>query len=418
MSHVSSVRFQSTEYPTWTVTGNQYADFGYGWVHLTGVWAYTGGLFHTYDRVVSITHPGPPYRCGSSVSIGHARDGSKEIQGYGDYIVGNRKYSGGFICDGSWSNLGQVADPQRVALDEFSGAARFAASQYGAEAWRKYAPGKSMADAAVFIGELKDVPRMLRDTAWWFFRHWKGHRTRKAANAWLNTQFGWLPFLSDLSKFHYAWKNADRMIKHIRRYNNQWRRYGGSVVEKEDSVIMASSDSQTAHSPIMLTQYYLSPSDTGSFTRSKVTQTNVWCSGQFRYWIPNIDDVNWDSHVRMQLSGLHVTPALVWELTPWSWLIDWFVNVDDYLNNMTSGWASNLVAREAYCMAQRSEIIRVESQHRMHYANVTLNNTWDLSLIGKGRATMSPFGVGLSQSDLTPRQLSILAALGISRLSL
>lgn len=423
MSHVSSVKSNDQMFPVspGIYLGTSYVMYQGNWAKTIDRYFNTGGLVRQYERCMSTTHPGPPYKCGGAFSHFKYEDGGKYLANSGTYFdsatVSLRKYVGGFVCTGSAGQNGlDVTDLSDIGTANYSRAADFAAEQYRSQAWRMYAPGKPLADAAVFIGELKDVPKMLRGTAKFFFDNWRERRitSRRAADAWLNTQFGWFPFLRDLAKFHNAWQNADRMIKHIRAYNNKWRKFGGPVRNLLEQELIGEG-AYTKHSPTLESSFYKSFSgSTGSHKRYRNVSDLVWCSGLFRYWIPNINDVNWESYAKMQLYGLSVTPKLVWELTPWSWLIDWFATTDDFLSNADTGWAENLAASKAYCMRKRIESIRVESYHNL--PGGAQFAAWDFAIESKGRAVMSPFGLGIDNSSLSSRQLSILAALGISRL--
>lgn len=110
--------------------------------------------------------------------------------------------------------------------------------------------------------------------------------------------------------------------------------------------------------------------------------------------------------------GLNFSPSVVYELTPWSWLIDWFSNAGDCISNMTD--YNDLTAKYAYVMGSRESRFRIESE--MYYHKTTLRDTFVHSLSRKQRVEANPFGFGLTWDALSARQLSILGALGIGRL--
>jgi hypothetical protein len=104
-------------------------------------------------------------------------------------------------------------------------------------------------------------------------------------------------------------------------------------------------------------------------------------------------------------------------LTPWSWAIDWFSNAGDVVSNL-SDWATDgLVMKYGYIMEhsrhERTYYLDGPSQYnfldRQIPATVT---TWSET---KLRRAASPFGFGVSWEGMTPRQLAITAALGITR---
>lgn len=404
-------------YPAYVICGTHYTWDTYWKRWITGTTSKSNAhTFRSYDRLRGSTHRGPPYDHGLSVNIWHAEDGGGEVKGSGVYTDGGvRKYEGGFICPSLWSTVTGVtlSDLALMGSSSFSLNSLGNAEQYGPQAWGKYAPGQSIADLGVFVAELKDVPRMLSSSAKFFLDGWKSAGSKKLANQWLNTQFGWLPFLSDLRKFHYASQNLDRMITHIRRNNGVWRKCGGPVHSDEKTTRIGST-SYTRHYPTLVSTFYSNPSVSGSSYTDLVETTRVWTVGRYRYYIPDIATPNWEGFAKLSLLGARVDPSLVWELTPFSWLVDWITNVEDNLNNLDHGWAKNLVSQGCYVMRESEKRWSVTSTHALKNGSIT--NTWDHTVRCKSRAVASPFGFGLT-GDISARQGSILAALGISRLT-
>jgi len=238
---------------------------------------------------------------------------------------------------------------------------------------------------------------------------------KHVANEFLNNQFGWVPFLSDLRAFHDAWKNADEAVKRIRRYNGQWVKRGGSVKAEEKNMLAYEDSKRTAHWPILTTGFYapIGDSISGAYKVTQIESEVIWFSGSFKYWIPDIDSVQWERKARRQLFGLNINPSLVWELTPWSWLIDWFSSTGDAIANMDNLWAENLVAKQAYIMGTTENSFQVESRHDLK--PTPIHATWNSGVIRKSRMPASPFGFGLTSGDLTGRQTAILGALGVSK---
>jgi hypothetical protein len=104
----------------------------------------------------------------------------------------------------------------------------------------------------------------------------------------------------------------------------------------------------------------------------------------------------------------------VWELTPWSWLADWFTNVGDVVANMSTGYAENLAAQYAYVMGTTQ--ISTCWDTSLNTKQGVIHNSSGYTETYKHRVGASPFGFGLTSNDFSARQWSILAALGLSRL--
>lgn len=292
-------------------------------------------------------------------------------------------------------------------------------SSFGAEAWNRFRPTRSGAELGIFLGEIREVPRMLMTTAKSFNDIWRsmgGSRTgfgpRRVADNWLNTQFGWMPFISDLKSFYNTTSNISRRLDFLRRNNGQWVRRRGTVLT--DNHLEASGKADSPPMPGVST-VFRPPAPYGDQSWQVRIERRVWFEGAFRFWIPGKPgSAPWTARALAQIYGLHPSPSLVWELTPWSWLIDWCANVGDVINNVSSMMFDNLCARYAYVMQRYLRKAEVSATSRYVAANASA--TWFASTESKHRVAASPFGFGLTSEQFSARQWSILGALGISRL--
>jgi hypothetical protein len=369
-----------------------------------------------WDEIcVDEIHKGPPYRQGGPLDIWSFSTDYYTPK----YPVDARRflwrYAGQFLpaqSPAQWLDYG-TADLYRLSGEDDI-------SSYGATGWNKFRPTNSSADLAVFLGEIQEVPRMLKTTAKGFRDLWKsmggsmsGFGPKSVADHWLNTQFGWFPFLNDLRKFHKTTVNLDRRMKQLRRDNNHWVRRGGSVTASSGADEVYSQDLASGLWPVPSSALISYPNGSSSVTIRK-SQT-VWFSGAFKYWIPSLEGPNWKARALAQIYGALPSPALVWELTPWSWLVDWVSNAGDVISNMTSMAYDNLAARYAYIMGTTTTTSEYRGTLNLLQGPVT--GVWTASLTRKQRTGASPFGFGLTGGDFTARQWSILSALGISKLN-
>jgi hypothetical protein len=151
----------------------------------------------------------------------------------------------------------------------------------------------------------------------------------------------------------------------------------------------------------------------GNVVRTRRTVRRVWFSGAFTYHLPlndNLSGLMSDNAVRERgLISLDLTPETLWNIAPWSWAVDWFAPVGDYISNLQDWSQDGLVLRWGYLM---------------EHVKCTDTFTWDgpgpspgiltLCTESKTRIRANPFGFGINWSELSPRQLSIAAALGIT----
>lgn len=377
-------------------------------------------LFPSYERTWSRGHAGPPYLEGGPFANYLWRDQFATVNHSGSwkaYKYQSYRYEGGFICDWTRLKLGPLLSVDPPAMGVSSCTDHGDPEPYGPSAWDQYKPGKAVADLALVLAEIREVPRMLQTSARGFHELWKDAKRaitnkRKLADHWLNTQFGWLPFLSDMRKFYSAYNNCERLYRQVKASNNRWVKRGGSVTDVVSTDVVRSSATVTGHYPILNSYFYATTSNTGSYQILRLYKEIAWFEARFRYYIPNVDTVKWKRRYLRLLFGGSINPSLVWELTPWSWLVDWFSTVGDSISNVDNGWAENLAAKYAYVMDTAESSFLVDSIHRVNNGVQTAN--WEFNLKTKRRAAASPFGFGLSSGDLSARQVSILGALGIS----
>lgn len=114
-----------------------------------------------------------------------------------------------------------------------------------------------------------------------------------------------------------------------------------------------------------------------------------------------------------------VVPGLdtLYQLTPWSWLVDYFSNLGDIVSNLNAFASEGLVMPFAYIMSQKDTVVRSSLEYEFWngsgWSKDTVFDT--VFLTSKRRLPAHPFGFGISDSGLTGKQLSILVALGLSR---
>jgi len=121
-----------------------------------------------------------------------------------------------------------------------------------------------------------------------------------------------------------------------------------------------------------------------------------------------------------KMMGLDVSPSMVWNALPWTWLIDWFSTAGDSLKNLDSGVADRCYADRFYCMAHRyrhdtwrTELKIVTGKNGKYTSIEPVTESWTG---WKTRIRGNPFGVILSEPNLNDGQWQILGELGLSRL--
>lgn len=107
-------------------------------------------------------------------------------------------------------------------------------------------------------------------------------------------------------------------------------------------------------------------------------------------------------------SGLGITPRVVWDALPWSWLIDYFFNIGEILSNLYGEVVDRQLSTRAYLMQESNVTYTRSGSDGYLHAQIARK------VITKVRRKVDPYGVAIDQ-DLSIKQTMILAALGISR---
>lgn len=148
----------------------------------------------------------------------------------------------------------------------------------------------------------------------------------------------------------------------------------------------------------------------------------TWFSGSFTYVLPkhpglygNLERYYYEMD---RLMGLQLDSSAAWALSPWSWLIDWFVDISAQMDIISVNYDENLVLNYGYAMQQteRSVVAKVvftdASKSGVKWINTSLRS------VSKKRIRANPYGFVLpTDGDFwNGYRLAVLGALGLTRL--
>lgn len=397
---------------------------------LNGLWPVnhvTNSPFVEQEKTKDYTNPGPPFVSAGPFFHSMERYSDFDVQHRGTYFsrVQNssgywEKYVGGFAL-----TQGYAASTVMESL-----------SAWRPLAFNKLKPSLSAGGLGVAVAELRDVPRMLKTTSKGFHDIWKelggnqkGPRMlhKEASNHYLNHQFGWVPFLSDLAKSFYLYKNSAIYVHNLSDRNNQWSKRRRTLYKSDPIETLIAQGAGTSVYPIHPDpRNFLASTDnsSGNWNARRVKSRRVWATGHFKFYRPEFDrslptyNSNWNKvQQNLILQGLRINPTMIWKATPWTWLADWFGNVGDVIDNATSAGQDALVSKDLCLMQHQTEEVRINATLTFKTGGARTFN-WSNSFVTKQRdVAVNPYGFGLSQTSLSLKQLSILGALGISRYS-
>jgi hypothetical protein len=291
------------------------------------------------------------------------------------------------------------------------------AQAQGPACWNRFKPAKPRVSLSIALVELKDAPQLL-------FK--KLNSFRSLGNNYLALEFGWKPFLSDIRRWFASISKIDAQIAYLRNNNGKRIRRGGTLLETKNQIAGPTTTYSAMHKYSVTPWFdFCMSTNNMSKTTETVEDIKCWFKGSFRYYIPGLESQKWGKYRAIrQLWDLELGPEQVYNLIPFSWLVDWFSNLGDVVSNLASSMEDNLVADYAYVMYSKTKQIRTtyswsawqqtESGGPIKWAPHTAGNIIETS--AKSRVAASPFGFNWEFPDFTAWQLSILSALGISRL--
>jgi hypothetical protein len=239
---------------------------------------------------------------------------------------------------------------------------------------------------------------------------------KAGSSEYLNLQFGWFSLERDLRTAAQTVKESIQLLRQYERQRGRAVRRRYEFPIEEPTVKTVDMGNKTPSPPISSAFYSVYQ---GRLTRVEEFSQRVWFSGSFTYYVtPGMSPGKLSAYeaAANRLLGTRLTPSLVWQLSPWTWLTDWFVDFGSMIQNLEAMVLDGSVMWYGYVMATQ------QRSHTYHLAGSRLNDGSELLLeqqftaVTKQRARATPFGFGLSpNTDLSMKQWTILAALGITR---
>lgn len=291
-------------------------------------------------------------------------------------------------------------------------------SSSGPKMWRLMSPLRPGVDLGVNIAEIKDFPRLVKGRLDSLKSLISSLSNPKGLADWvLAINFGWKPLLADIRKTIKLFEKVDKRIEFIRRNGGLplHRRTPSFKPEVSEEVLFSYSgpDDQGWLRDIPFdTGWEDPPGQPGDGVsrfecelKCRTTVTEV-ASGVFTYYLGDLPPTS--AELRLRLYGLILNESLLWEATPWSWLVDWFTNVGDVIANVQVNLRDRLVSLYAY--TQRHTVREYTWTATNGYYHVKCVRVFDT----KRRERIDPFGLAVEVS-LSDLQLGILVALGITR---
>lgn len=251
-------------------------------------------------------------------------------------------------------------------------------------------PSRPVVDLPVAILELKDLPMLVKSAGDTFLKRLGG------AN--LSYQFGIAPLAGDLAKLTTFQSFVSKRVERLTKLRDRGLR----------STIQVGAYSAQKDEWVSLNSFGVGWSEVIRFNTFEKVSGHIRWFPDGAHPMPQTDEEMRRLAISATL-GLRLDFKTVWELIPWSWLVDWFSNVGDYLaahrNTVPAVCSPVQVMRETTVENTGPSRTYWDGQHNTGVRYRRVDRTRRLS-----NASLSahlPF--------LSDRQLSILGSLAVTR---
>jgi hypothetical protein len=240
-----------------------------------------------------------------------------------------------------------------------------------------------------FLIELKDLRRLaqqardIRD----YLARTKTPKWRELPNYHLATEFGYLPFIRDLLACARAIGEVRRKAKEL--IKNQHRVISGNYRKTLPNVLYTN---EIAFGD----QVFIGPDPTDgttgpmfAFTEGgsetiAIRNRRVTFTVRYSYWIPNLTDFQVEMRGYLAALGVEWNPKILWDALPFSFLIDWAIDVGD--------WLERKFAQPVCPISLRIHDFCVSEKHSYSY-------DWRCKVPVKWNPPDPPSSVGISYSS-------------------
>lgn len=355
-----------------------------------------GHEFYTTRTSTRISHP--------SVTLSTFRDGKRYV------------YEGPLVPNINSSSQWVFPPVRKMSTNDIN--------LYGNRAISAVAPTAPQASAATTISELMldGLPSLVGLSA----LRSASNPTRGAGGEYLNAQFGWAPMISDLKSIVRALKKSSQTIQQLQRDSgrNVRRRFSFPVqMSSIEATYVVSGNASVFYG--VNAAHDLGGTTTDGVSRKTVSMSQLlrqemWFAGSFTSYFPTptgwVDKVSDFEKKADAILGTRLTPEVLWEIAPWSWLVDWKLAIGDFLSAATLRSNPDFVIRYGYLMRHTREDFLYSAPYHRFYNGVRVGSpTLRLRRETKERRRSTPFGFGITETDINPFRWSILAALGMTK---
>jgi hypothetical protein len=278
----------------------------------------------------------------------------------------------------------------------------------------RMSPSKPHVSLPNFLFELKDLPGMSKQlvgfgsnlgTAVQLIKQGGdgllGRSARTYADMQLAVSFGWAPLLADLGSMIGFSQAFERRRTEIERMN----RKGG--LRKSIKLSSYVRDTAVTRNKAVFGRGNVTIRATETLTG----RTDRWATSRWKPMFPYSAPYT-DADIAASILGLSFNraPKVIWDALPWSFLVDYFTNIGDVLENV-----SNMLRYDCYriCVMTHTKKRAQYSVTYRSYAGTGHDGSMDTEV--KTRLALAPSLTPSFDNVMSMGQLSNLVNLGIAR---
>lgn len=272
----------------------------------------------------------------------------------------------------------------------------------GSTAISRCAPGLPETSLSATVGELREgLPKLI----------FKIGTLREALNTggsnYLGYHFGIKPLFSDIKDITKGIQKMDDTFARLEEESGNLL-HRGFKFDTIDTTTLVSTTSNIFSWPQPASS--VAP---GAGVRNiwNIDTTETWFRGAFSFYFTQTRSALSELNAYLGQLGAAPTADTFWNLLPYSWLADWFGNFGDAIFNASYFHDFNRVMNYGYLMQHTTLTTRVE------FTCPSGSSSEDFVSERKVRIKASPYGFGVKWESLSDYQLSILAALGVTRVT-
>lgn len=164
------------------------------------------------------------------------------------------------------------------------------------------------------LADLSEIPRKLKERIF---------TLKDLAGSHLAVEFGIKPLISDVQRMLELPDTIAKRVNYLLERNGKPTTFRRKIFLEEDISGFTPTWSTTGTSDKMWT--------TVRTTNSRKRSIELRCSANYNVEFPKLEVPKLRKNIARKLWGIEPTFSDLYELTPWSWLIDWFTGLGNYL---------------------------------------------------------------------------------------